>query len=152
MKVQKTLIVAVVATAIVAGGAGFGGGMAYSKSKTIASRGAGQFGTGTNRPGDAAAGRLRSGTGFVNGSILSKDEKSITVKDGAGGSKIIFFGTSTTIGKTTDGTANDLEVGKSVMVSGTSNTDGSVTAKSIQIRPAGAEAFGGPNGAMAPKN
>ncbi|OIO07392.1 hypothetical protein CO115_00755 [Candidatus Falkowbacteria bacterium CG_4_9_14_3_um_filter_36_9] len=52
-----------------------------------------------------------------------------------GGSKIVFLSDSTSIGKTTDGTVADLEAGKQVTINGKDNSDGSVTAQSIQIRP-----------------
>jgi hypothetical protein len=140
MRIQKTLIIAVVATAIVFGGGGFFGGMKYGRGLTPARGANGQL------PGalGAAAQRLRQGTGFVNGDILSKDDKSITVKNRDGGSQIIFFTPSTSIGKSTTGTAADLTVGESVTVNGTANSDGTVTATNIQIRPAGEMPFGGP--------
>lgn len=150
MKTNKNLIIAIVVTAVVAGGGGFYGGLTFAKNSTAARGNFSQFGGNANRPGGTATNRLRQGGGFINGQILSLDDKSITVQDRNGGSKIIFFAPSTTIGKTTDGTVGDLKVGETVMASGTANADGSVTAQSIQIRPAGVPEFtgGGPQGGM----
>jgi hypothetical protein len=151
MKIQKNLIIAIVVTLVVAGGGGFFGGMKYGQSLTPARGTNGQFAGArgsSNTPGGAAGARLRGGSGFVNGDILSRDDKSITVKNRDGGSQIVFFAPSTAIGKTTDGTAADLTVGENVMVNGTANPDGTVTATNIQIRPAGSAPFGGPGGAL----
>jgi len=67
--------------------------------------------------------------------VISKDEKSLTIKLPDGSSKIVFFSDSTEISKTTEGTIDDIEIGKQIMVSGDQNSDGSITAKTIQLSP-----------------
>lgn len=138
MKNIKTLIISGIVLILIVGAGSFFGGMKYGQSKGSSNRNfqgmAQQFG-GPNGGQRGSAG-VKGGS-FINGEVLSKDDKSVTIKLQNGGSKIVLFSDATTIGKTTDGTLTDLEVGKTVMITGTSNTDGSVTAQSIQIRPAG---------------
>lgn len=149
MKNVKNVLIAVIITVIVVGGGSFYGGMKYGQSKAAAAQtqqlAARQQGAGAN--GAFGARRNGGATGsFVNGSILSKDDKSVTIQLQGGGSKIVLLSGSTTIGKSTDGTVADLEVGKTVTITGSANSDGSMTAQSIQIRPVGAA----PAGAAAP--
>jgi hypothetical protein len=146
---RKIISVAVI-TAVVVGAASFYGGMKYGQSKAskTASSNRQQF-AGAVGAGAGNTNRRTGGTfgpnsaGFISGSIISKDDKSITVQsrdarlpDGQGGSKIVFLGSSTSISKTTNGSISDLAVGEPVVVNGTANSDGSVTAQNIQIRPA----------------
>lgn len=78
--------------------------------------------------------------GFGNGTtgtIISKDDQSVTISLPTGGSQIIFVNPSTSISKSVSGTIDDLSTGTSVVVNGTTNSDGSsLTANSINIRPA----------------
>lgn len=144
---KKCIVMTIIAVVVIGGGA-FYGGMQYNKSKSILQgpirNGGGQFfqsqGQGGNRQagGQRTSGGLNNGSGdFTSGDIISKDDKSITVKTRDGGSKIIYFSDSTTIGKAEKGSASDLSIGQQVMVNGKSGTDGSLAAQNIQIRPEG---------------
>jgi hypothetical protein len=122
------------------GAASFYGGMTYAKSATPAPARAG-FGNGQFAAGGPGTRTARTGGGFTTGEILSKDATSVTVKLPDGSTKIVLMGTSTQVVKSTTGSATDLTTGTNVIVTGASNSDGSVTAQNIQIRPAG---MGGP--------
>ena len=142
---NKNQLVIPIVVAIVFGGGGFYGGMTYAKS---ASPARGQFAGGNFAGRAGGAGGFRaSQNGGVFGTIISKDANSITVQLGGPnatstngndtGSKIVLFDAKTQVGKFVTGSASDLSVGQGVMVAGTPNSDGSVTAQMIQIRPAG---------------
>jgi hypothetical protein len=70
--------------------------------------------------------------GMVAGEILSMDDKSITLKNRDGGSRIILLSSSTTIQKSVVGVLSDLKVGEQISVLGKSDVGGSITAQSIQ--------------------
>lgn len=75
----------------------------------------------------------QAGGGFTAGEIISKDERSITVSLPEGGSRIIFITESTPVQKSAAGTLADLAVGTQVVVTGSANQDGSISAQSVQI-------------------
>lgn len=111
----------------------FCGGTIYGKSHQNKFPTRNQPGFMGMRNGDRAFGMGMGG--FISGQIISKDDKSITLKLLNGGSKIVFFSGSTKISKSVDGTTSDLETGKEISISGTPNSDGSISASAIQIRP-----------------
>ncbi|MFH1162412.1 MAG: DUF5666 domain-containing protein [Candidatus Jorgensenbacteria bacterium] len=133
-KTMKKIIVLAIVGVVVIGGVSFYGGMRYGKSSAQPAQGMGRFG---NLP----AGQQRTdqrgafaGGGGTSGEIVSADNQSITLKLREGSSKIVFFSSSTKIMKSTDGARSDLTSGVQVVVSGTANPDGSITAQTIQLR------------------
>lgn len=141
---KKCITIAIIAVVVVGSGM-FYAGIQYGKNKMSSQRtfrdGSGQNFQGGNRQmGQGAEQRTGGGNNnnqgdFSSGEIISKDDKSITIKTRDGGSKIIYFSDSTTIGKTTRGSVSDLNSGQSVVINGKSNSDGSIAAHNIQIRP-----------------
>jgi len=88
--------------------------------------------------GGFGAGKMaggQRGANFIGGEIIAKDDKSVTVKLPDGGSKILFFSASTEITKSVAGSSEDLQIGQTISANGETNDDGSVNAKTIQLRP-----------------
>jgi len=136
---KNKIIIACVITAVVVGGAAFYGGMKYQQGQ-VASKGGfmmqgGNFSGQRQGAGNVGVGsRNANGVGMASGEIIAKDDKSLTVKMSNGSSKIILYAASTEWQKMTSATAGDFAVGQQVVASGTSNIDGSLTAKQVQLR------------------
>ena len=144
----------VVVLLIIFAAGGFYGGTVYAKGKKgsfTAGRGGqmGQFGGNVSLPAGQAGGvaggarGARAGGGFIAGEVLSKDAQTLTIKLPDGGSKIILLSDKTEVVKTTTTTLDDLTVGANLMITSTTNDDGSLTAQNIQLRPAGLPVGGG---------
>lgn len=135
---NKNIIIAVTATLFVAGGGGFFTGMKYQESKTPSFArmfdNNGQVGNMqfSGRNGNSTESGMR-GFSPVSGEIIESDDKSITVKESDGSSKIVFITENSTVNKTEEGSKDDLATGTKVVIFGQSNSDGSITAQSIQI-------------------
>ena len=125
---MKNKIIAIVVLIIVAGGAfylGVQNGKGSATAATTAARASFTRGAG------GALG------GAVAGQVVSVDTNSLTISLVSGSSQIIFFTGTTPVMKTVSGTVADLKAGTNISVIGTANSDGSESATSIQIRPAG---------------
>lgn len=132
---KKEYIVFSIILVLVAG-ASFYGGIKYQESK-VGNRFAqmqGQMPQG-QRQGIGTSNTNRQKGGLIGGEVLSVDDKSMVLKDRSGGSKIIFFSGATQYLKSDSGTISDVTTGSNITVIGDQNTDGSVTAKTIQIVP-----------------
>ena len=119
------------AVILLVGGSAFYGGIKYDQGKNRADR---QFRTQQFGGSNGGPRGARTGNGFAGGEVISKDDKSITIKLQDGGSKIVFVSDSTAVMKSTQGSFGDVAVGGQVMATGSQNPDGSISAQSIQIR------------------
>ena len=139
---NKNILTGIVVVAVA--GVSFWGGMTYAKSKTptpgnfVGANAAGGMGGQFRNGQGGQAGGARGGMmgGAVTGEVISKDDKSVTVKLRDGGSKIVFFSASTQVSKMASGVMEDVKVGEQITVTGTTNSDGSVIGTTIQLRPA----------------
>ena len=142
MKNKNTLMIVAVVLIIVAAAGGFFVGMQYEKSQARNSA-FGQFaqrfgnGNGTYLQRTGANGQQGQRFTPVRGQVLSLGSGTMTVKMQDGSTKIVVLGSNTTFVKTQTGALSDLKQGDNVMVVGTNNSDGSVTATDVQINPQG---------------
>jgi ABC-type proline/glycine betaine transport system substrate-binding protein len=127
---KNTAIMSIIAVGIL----GLLGGFEYGKAKTTAPI-AGSMRRGAAMAG-GFAGRSVANGGPTTGTVIAKDDKSITIAMQGTGSKIVFTDETTQVLKSTAGTMTDVATGDTIIVTGTTNSDGSLSAKSIQIRPA----------------
>jgi hypothetical protein len=131
---QSKILVAIVV--IVAVGAFFGG-MKYQQAQGMGQRQL-QF---TGGPGgqNGGFGRRFGGAGSnaqaARGQVVSLDSSNITLKLSDGSTKLINLSGSTSYMKADKASANDIKTGTTIMVFGTTNSDGSITAQNVQLNP-----------------
>lgn len=134
MKVNKTLVISVLLIVLALGG-GFFAGVTYEKGKTVARNGLYAFG----QNGQMMRGRFggQNGQAFrpVRGQVLSIGQNTMTVKLANGNSEIVVFGQSTQFVKSQVASSSDVTTEDNVVVIGTQNSDGSITAQNVQIIP-----------------
>lgn len=106
------------------------GGIFYGKSGTSSTTARGSYASSTR----SGAGRAGASGGFVSGQIISVDSNSLTVSLANGNSQVVFYSSSTQVMKPTIVPASNLAAGTRVMIGGTPNSDGSLTAQSIQVQ------------------
>jgi hypothetical protein len=135
MMQKQTLIIAAVALVIGLGG-GYWGGHAFASGTTTPTNGTftrGGGGAGTFAGGRGAGG---AGGGFLSGTVAAKDATSVTIDTRDGSSHVVLVSPTVSVAKSVAGTLADVGIGSTVIVMGTTNSDGSLSATSIQLRPA----------------
>lgn len=152
-------VLAIILVLAIAGGA-FYGGMVYGKSQAQASTAARALtfqngGAGANQPGAVGqpggfTGTRRAngqGGGFVLGTIKAIHDGGLTLTDNNGKDTEVKVTDTTLIEKNTSVKLTDLAEGETLMVSGSTAADGTVTARSVQVAPQGRFGMmGGPGG------
>jgi hypothetical protein len=139
----RRIVIFLLVTLVIAGGA-FYGGMVYGKGQAQPTfAGAGIPGGGPNALGPGGtppAGSARPGSaqaGMVMGQITEVTATTLTITDSNGKTTQINVSDTTLIEKQASVTLADLAQGETVMVSGSQQSDGSITARSVQVAPAG---------------
>jgi hypothetical protein len=130
---NKTLIITAVVALVVGLGVGYEGANLLHPATTQTARGS-FSGTGSFARTGGTAGA--SGNGLLSGTVAAKDSGSITLNTRDGSSHVVLITPDTTVSKSVSGSQSDVSVGSTIIVTGTTNSDGSVSASSIQLRPA----------------
>lgn len=140
---NQNMIVACTVTAVVAGSIGFFGNNLYQQSQRNSRfpqmenrTGNGQNNFGTNRQvnGSIQPGMMGRG-GALNGEVTAKDNKTLTIKLSDGSSKIVILSDNTTYRTSTETTQDKVEIGTKIAAFGTTSTDGTTVATSIEVNP-----------------
>lgn len=77
----------------------------------------------------------RIGSGAAIGEVIKKDADSMTVRlPNNGGTKLVILPDLASVVRSVEASSTSIIVGKFVVVSGKANTDGSITAQSVQLR------------------
>jgi hypothetical protein len=134
---DKTIMMGIVIAVI------FGGGGYYVGHQSAATASSAPTNTPTfGQNGGGRGGSRFGGGGFTGGTILSIGNGSLTIElpsststTATTGSKIVLFDTTTQVSEMQSVPASKFTVGQNVIVTGAANSDGSVTATSIQVRP-----------------
>ena len=128
---NKKTIGFIVIALIIGIGIGYAGSSAFRPSAT-AQNARGSF-SGMN---GGARGGIGGGGGLLSGTVAKEDSGSITLNTRDGSSRVVLITPATTVQKSVNGSLTDVAVGSTIFVTGATNSDGSVSATSIQLRPA----------------
>jgi len=125
---MKNNLMIITITGIVLGSSGFFAGIKYQQNQAPNFDNMSKNATMRQRPGGPAH-ELSS----VRGSIISQDKDSLTIKMTDDSSKIILLPDLTKINTTSEASREDLTIDDQVVIFGQTNSDGSISAETIQI-------------------
>jgi hypothetical protein len=127
---QEAIITGVV-TLIIGVGIGYAGAGVFNHPAAQPS----SFARGAINGGGMMRGGFGGNGSILSGTVASEDSGSITLNTRDGSSHVVLLTPATTVSKSVEGTLTDIATGASVIISGTQNSDGSVSATNIQLRP-----------------
>ena len=139
MKKYKLHIVwAIVVIAALVGGFFWGKSAGASASLAARAGGAGRFAFASSTAGGFAGrtGAAGAAGGLTVGQVTALGSDSFTLQLANGNSENIFFSSSTQIVEPQPVSISAIQSGTNVMITGTANSDGSMTATTIQVRSA----------------
>jgi hypothetical protein len=96
-----------------------------------------------NPTGNASGSTNRRPSGFAGGTVTSVNGGTITISSFDGSTMTVTTTSSTTVTKSVQGSFSDLKVGQTVRAMGSTGSDGTVAATSINEGMGGFGAFGG---------
>jgi hypothetical protein len=136
---KLTIIWIIIAIAALVGGFLWGKSAAAGSVTAAGRTGAGRFALGSSTTGFAGRGGFggaagAGGAGLATGQVLSVSGDSLTLQLANGNSENIFFSSSTQVIVPQPAPLSTIQSGTMVMVEGTTNSDGSVTASTIEVR------------------
>jgi len=131
---QKNTIITGVVALIIGVGLGYFGSTAFAAKAPA--RGTFARGTLTASSTAFARGGNQASGGLLTGTVAAKDAGSITLDTRDGSSHVVLLTPNTMVQKTVAGSLSDVAMGATVLVTGSTNSDGSVSATSIELPPA----------------
>ena len=124
------------------GAAAFAGLAAGRRGAAAGGAGGTGTGTGTGTAATGAGGGF-GGRGGTAGTVSDVEGSTVFLTDSSGNILKVNLAPTTRVTKTTAGTAADIQLGDSVVVTGAKGTDGSTAATAVVIVPAGTTGLGG---------
>lgn len=79
--------------------------------------------------------RFGNNMNSVKGQIIKDENGNLTIKLSDGSTKLVIVPSSATVYKTDKVNFSDLKTNEEVLIFGTQNSDGSITAENIQLNP-----------------
>lgn len=147
---KKTWILAIIAVVVVGGGS-FWGGMTYAQNSQASSASSRFAASGSFAGRSGAGGFAGAGGGATAGTVVQVGTGSFTVQlpyststTATTGTKLVLVNSVTQVDELESVPVSNIQVGQSVTVTGTSNSDGSVTASTVMVRPSATGGSGGP--------
>jgi hypothetical protein len=140
MKKNKVHIIWAIIAVVALGGGFFWGkaiGSANGNAAGFTGNRGSAGGTGAGLRGTFTGPRGAAGGGFATGQVTAIDAQSITLQLANGNSENVFYSSSTQVIVPQPASISDIKTGSMIIVGGSTDSSGNITATTIQVRGAG---------------